>query len=79
MNALAAWNASRTCSARAAGTPQAELEKQAADMQKYAEWYRNPLIRAGITFVEPLPVTVIVSLISALVLSRARKPLGSTV
>jgi hypothetical protein len=53
------------------GTP-AEIEAKLAQMQKYAEWYKNPLINVAITFVEPLPLALIISLVSAGILSRRR-------
>jgi hypothetical protein len=42
-------------------------------MDDFAELYRNPAINAAITFVEPLPVALIVALVSAGVLSRRKK------
>ena len=59
--------------ARAEGATVAELAKKKAVLDKYAIMYRNPAIRVGITFVEPMPVALIIALISAGVLSRGRK------
>ena len=42
-------------------------------MQRFAELYRNPLINAAITFIEPLPVGLVLSLVSAGILSRERR------
>jgi len=36
--------------------------------------YKNPLYNAALTFMEPLPVGLLVALISATVLSRRKKP-----
>ena len=58
--------------ARADGESEAQLAKRQADMEKYARWYRNPVLRAGMTFMEPLPVALIMALVSAGVLSRRR-------
>lgn len=57
---------------RASGASQAEIDKKVADMQKWAELYKNPAINAAITFLEPLPVGLIVALVSAAVLRRRR-------
>jgi len=61
--------------ARTKGESQAAIDKRAADMQKYAEWYKNPLINSAITFLEPLPVGLLIALVSAGVLRR-RRPSG---
>jgi hypothetical protein len=55
---------------KAAGATQAELQKQMADMQSYGKMYKNPFFNAMITYCEILPVGLIVSLISALILKR---------
>jgi hypothetical protein len=59
--------------ARAEGKSQAELDAQAAELKRNFELYQNPAIRFGITFLEPMPVGLIVSLVSAGVLSRRRR------
>jgi len=59
--------------ARQAGeSPEAIAAKQ-ADMAKFAEMYRNPLINSAMTFMEPLPVALVVALVTAAVLSRRKK------
>jgi hypothetical protein len=59
--------------ARAKGESQAAIDKKVADMQKFAELYKNPAINAAITFIEPLPVGLIIALVSAGILRRRRK------
>ena len=59
--------------AREEGATEAELAKQRADMERFGELYKNPLVNIGITFLEPLPVALVVALVSAGVLSRRRK------
>lgn len=59
--------------ARAAGASQAALAAQARDMQKFQEMYRNPLVNVAITFIEPVPLGLLLTLVSAVVLSRKRK------
>jgi len=59
--------------ARAKGASQAKIDKTVADAQKFAEMYKNPAINAAITFLEPLPVGLVIALISAGLLGRRRK------
>jgi hypothetical protein len=59
--------------ARADGATAAELAEKRAELDKYAAWYKNPAIRAGMTFLEPMPVALVIALVSAGVLSRGRK------
>ena len=56
--------------ARQDGESEARIAERRAEMEKYAELYRNPAINVAITFLEPLPVALIMALISAGVLSR---------
>ena len=65
-------------SARAKGASPAELEQKAAEMKKFGEMYENPLFNAAMTMVEPLPVGLIVALVSAGVLSRRRRGVADT-
>jgi len=59
--------------ARADGESEEEIAARTAEMDRFADWYRNPALRAAFTFVEPLPVALIVALVSARVLSRRRR------
>jgi hypothetical protein len=58
---------------RAAGATEAELEASRQEMREFKEKYANPLFNAAITILEPLPVGVLISLISAGVLRRGRQ------
>lgn len=67
-------------SARASGATEAQIAEKKAEMEKYAEWYRNPVLNAGMTFLEPLPVALVMSLVTAGVVSRKRRenaPVGT--
>jgi len=61
--------------ARANGESEAAIAAQKAEMEKFAEMYKNPAVNAAMTFLEPLPVALVVALVSAGVLSRKRKEL----
>jgi len=65
--------------AKADGKSQAAIDKQLAEMKKFAELYKNPFINSAITFLEPLPVGLIMTLVSAGILSRKRRENGSMV
>jgi len=59
--------------ARARGdSPEVIAEKQ-AELEKFAKMYDNPVINVAFTFMEPLPVALIMTLVSAGVLSRRKK------
>ena len=60
-------------SARADGETEAQLAKRRADMEKFARMYQNPAFNAAVTFLEPLPVALVMTLVSAGILSRRRK------
>lgn len=59
--------------ARADGASEEEISRQKVEMDKFAILYRNPAINAALTLAEPLPVGLIVALVSAGVLSRRRR------
>jgi len=52
------------------GATQVEIEKQLADMGKYKEMYKNPLFVVLLTYAEILPLGLVITLISALILKR---------
>jgi hypothetical protein len=55
------------------GKSEAEVAKVRADMAVFAERYKNPVYNSAMTFLEPLPVGVILTLVSAGVLRRKRR------
>jgi hypothetical protein len=58
--------------AKARGASEAEIAAELAKAQDFAKMYANPLFRMPITFTEILPVGILVSLISALLLRNSR-------
>jgi hypothetical protein len=67
------YSAHQVDAARAKGASPAEIDKTRAQMKQLAEMYSNPVLNAAITLVEPLPLGLLVALISAGVLSRRRR------
>jgi hypothetical protein len=61
---------------RAAGASEEALAQKAAEMAKFAELYKNPAINAAITFLEPMPVALVMALVSAGLLRRRRDKKG---
>jgi hypothetical protein len=55
---------------KASGASQAEIDNETKEMADFARMYKNPFFNALMTYVEILPVGLIVTLISALVLKR---------
>jgi len=56
--------------ARAAGATEQALAAQRQELDKFAQMYKNPLINAAFTFLEPFPVGLLITLVSAAVLRR---------
>ncbi|MFN8580210.1 MAG: DUF4199 domain-containing protein [Gemmatimonadaceae bacterium] len=59
--------------ARASGASQAELDRQVKKMEDFQRMYANPLVNVAFTFLEPLPVGLVLTLVSAGILSRRRR------
>lgn len=57
---------------RASGASEARIQAEAAKMEEYKVMYQNPLVRAALTFIEPFPIGLLATLVSALVLKRNR-------
>ena len=57
---------------KAAHLPQADIDKAAKQMMDFKEQYKNPLVQIGYTFLEPLPVGILLSLIASLVVRRTK-------
>ncbi len=64
--------------AKSAGATAEQLEAKRVEMEKFGQLYKNPAFNIGMTFLEPLPVGLLIALVSAGVLSRKRKPAGFT-
>ena len=58
--------------ARAAGASPEEIARQTEEMRQFKAMYDNPFYNAAFTFLEPLPVGIPMTLISAAILSRRR-------
>jgi len=61
---------------KAHGATQAQILQQMALNKSNGEMYRNPLFNAMFTYIEILPVGIIMSLLAALILKRKSNPDG---
>jgi hypothetical protein len=64
------YSAYQTEKAKASGASAEALQTQLQEMEKFKKMYENPLFNAAMTFMEPFPVGLIVSLISAAALRK---------
>lgn len=55
---------------QAKGAPQAEIDNMIKQGQQVKEWLANPLTNAAVTFTEPFPIGLLMTLISAAVLKK---------
>lgn len=58
---------------QASGASSAAVAAQIEQVKKYKEMYDNPLINAAMTFIEPFPVGLVITLISAWALRKRAK------
>lgn len=58
--------------ARQGGASEADLARQAKEMSDFATMYSNPLVNIAFTFLEPLPVGLVFTLVTAGVLGRRK-------
>lgn len=59
--------------ARKAGATEVELAERTRQMTEFKEMYQNPLVNIALTLLEPLPVGILATLVTAGVLSRRRR------
>jgi hypothetical protein len=60
--------------ARAAGASEAAIQAKTLELQKSTAAYNNPLVNVAMTFIEPFPVGLLITLISAAVLRKKGDP-----
>ena len=65
--------------ARKSGATDEQIARQMKEMAEFQEMYRNPLVNMAMTFIEPLPVGLLFTLVSAGMLSRRRRAEGAAI
>jgi uncharacterized protein DUF4199 len=63
---------------QASGASAAAIQAKSAELAKQAQDYNNPLINMAYTFIEPFPVGLLITLISAAILRRKEQADGQT-
>jgi hypothetical protein len=58
----------------ASGASPAAVQAKLQQVRKYKELYKNPFFNAVLTFIDPFPIGLVITLISALVLRRKPQP-----
>ena len=56
--------------AKSEAKDETELRVAMQEIEQFNEWYKNPLLRFGMTLMEILPVGIVITLISALLLRK---------
>lgn len=55
---------------KASGASDAAVQAKLQEAARYKEMYKNPLLNAAFTFIDPFPIGLVMTLISALALKR---------
>ena len=63
--------------AKASGASQQQIDAKVQELAKSGEMYKNPLINVAMTFVEPFPVGLVITLLCAGILARKRGAPGA--
>jgi len=58
---------------RASGASAETIQAKLQEMKKFKQMYENPFFNAAITFTEPFPVGLIITLVSAAILRKKPK------
>jgi hypothetical protein len=66
------YSARLIAKARTSGASAAALQAQLDQINKTRVLYENPLFNAAMTFIEPFPVGLVITLISAAILRKKR-------
>jgi hypothetical protein len=64
--------------ARQSGESEAAIAEQAKQMADFKEMFKNPLLFGGFALLEPLPVALVFTLLTAGIMSRKRSAQGKT-
>jgi len=59
------------------GATDAQIAEKTKELAEFKEMYKNPLVNIAFTFLEPLPVGLVFTLVTAGVLSRKRQEGGA--
>jgi hypothetical protein len=74
---LAKWSAYEVDKAKESGATDEQIAAKTKEMAELNEKLKNPLVNIAFTFLEPLPVGILITLVTAGVLSRKRRTTGT--
>ena len=69
-----AYGAHLAAKLTASGASPAAVQAELEQARKYKELYKNPFFNAALTFIHPVPIGLVITLFSALVLRRKPQP-----
>lgn len=55
---------------KATGAPQAKIDETVREVESIKKLYANPIVNMALTFIEPFPVGLLITLIAAVILRR---------
>lgn len=64
------YSAHMVAKLQTSGASAAAVQVQLQDLKKYKEMYENPLFNSLVTFLEPFPIGLVITLLSAAVLRK---------
>ena len=64
------YNAHAVEKLKASGASDTAVQAQIKEMERFNELYQNPLFNAAVTLIEPLPVGLVITLLSAAILKK---------
>lgn len=67
------YGAQAVAKLQSSGASSAAIAAQLEQVKKYKEMYANPLINGAMTFIEPFPVGLVITLLSAAILRKKPK------
>jgi hypothetical protein len=65
--------------AKTSGATEAQIAAKTKEMTEFMEMYKNPLVNIGFTFLEPMPVGLLFTLVTAGVLRRRERETAAAV
>jgi hypothetical protein len=72
------YGAGQIAKMQESGASAAAIQAKTAELNKVKQDYNNPLINMAYTFIEPFPVGLLITLISAAILRRKEQADGQT-
>ncbi|MGH8050955.1 MAG: DUF4199 domain-containing protein, partial [Arenimonas sp.] len=59
--------------AKTSGATEVQIATQKKEMDEFFEMYKNPLVNIAFTYIEPMPVGIVFTLVTAGIVSRKKR------